>query len=129
MFARNLGRIGSSMVNKVAPGCAFKSCISANYSIQASVLRQKFPNNSMNVITTRGFKSIYKNKKTYCLKTKKAVLKRFRLTGQGTLKSNHSGKSHLARNKGRSRISRLAQTKTIRGVYLKRLKTLIVHGK
>ena len=77
----------------------------------------------------RGFKSIYKNKRTYVLKTVKGVLKRFKPTGNGLLKSKHSGKSHLARNKGRARIRRLAQTKTITGVYLKKMKSLILNGK
>ena len=83
----------------------------------------------VNAILCQGFKSIFKNKRTYVLKTVKGVHKRFRLTGNGLLKSKHSGKSHLARNKGRARIRRLAQTKTITGVYLKKMKSLILHGK
>lgn len=97
-----------------------------------------FKASPINNVISRGIKSaqLRKNfrnanyKSTKTLKTKKAVLKRMRLTAGGTgMKCAHSGKSHLCANKGRSRISRLAERKTVKGRYLAKMKTLLMHGK
>ena len=62
-------------------------------------------------------------------KTKKAVLKRFILTGKGRLKYGHDGKSHLNRGKSKSRMRRLGQKGILSGTMAKNMKSLILTGK
>jgi len=62
-------------------------------------------------------------------KTKKAVLKRFILTGKGRLKYGHDGKSHLNRGKSKSRMRRLGKKGILSGTMAKNMKSLILTGK
>lgn len=46
-------------------------------------------------------------------KTKKAVAKRFRVTGSGKLITSHAGRRHLALGKNRKRKRQLAMPKAV----------------
>jgi large subunit ribosomal protein L35 len=55
-------------------------------------------------------------------KTKKAVAKRFKLTGTGKLKRNRQGKRHLLECKSPARKRRLRKSALVADVDVKRLK-------
>ena len=46
-------------------------------------------------------------------KTKKAVAKRFKITGTGKIMTSQSGRRHLASKKNRKRMRHLAKTKQV----------------
>ncbi len=46
-------------------------------------------------------------------KTKKAVSKRFKLTGTGKVVASHAGRRHLAKSKNRKRMRRLGKSKVL----------------
>lgn len=127
MISRVLSANSISMLRTASRAVSFTS-IRCNGVLPPFSLVAKKPSVCSGVIS-RGFKNVANPHTTKTLKTKKAVLKRLRLTGNGGMKCKHSGKSHLCSNKGRTRVRRLAETKTVKGQYLKKMKTLLMHGK
>jgi ribosomal protein L35 len=127
MISRVLSASTVSSLRMASRSVSFAS-MRCNAVLPASPLFSAKPSFSSGLIS-RGFKNIANPHTTKTLKTKKAVLKRMRLTGDGGMKCKHSGKSHLCRNKGRTRVRRLAETKTVKGRYLAKMKTLLMHGK
>ena len=77
-------------------------------------------------VCSRGYKNVFKGRP---LKTKKAVLKRFKLTGKGELKYQPAGKAHLNRTKSRTRLRRLNKKGILKGVQAKNAKRLIILGR
>jgi large subunit ribosomal protein L35 len=63
------------------------------------------------------------------LKTKKAVAKRFILTGKGKLKRGHAFRRHLTSHKSPARKRRLACKEVMTGTWAKKMKKLILFGK
>lgn len=60
------------------------------------------------------------------LKTKKAALKRFRLTATGKLVRRHSGARHLLTHKARNRKRRLTSKAAISGADRRRVKKMLL---
>ena len=63
------------------------------------------------------------------LKTKKAVSKRFILTGKGKLKRGHAFRRHLTSHKSPKRKRNLAAKEVMTGTWAKKMKKLILFGK
>jgi large subunit ribosomal protein L35 len=63
------------------------------------------------------------------LKTKKAVSKRFIVTGKGKLKRGHAFRGHLTSHKSPARKRRLSAKVVMKGTWAKKMKKLILTGK
>ena len=62
------------------------------------------------------------------LKTKKGVLKRFRVTKKGKIKYKPAGKKHLMTNKKSSRVRTLRRSRTLTGKVEKFVRKLLPYG-
>jgi len=62
------------------------------------------------------------------LKTKKGVLKRFRMSKTGKIKYKPAGKKHLMTNKRSSRVRKLRKTRTLTGKVEKFVRKLLPYG-
>lgn len=56
------------------------------------------------------------------IKTKKALIKRIKVTGSGKLVSNRAFGRHLKLNKSKNRLRRIKSTKAITGTTAKKIK-------
>jgi large subunit ribosomal protein L35 len=59
------------------------------------------------------------------IKSNRAAMKRFRVTGSGKIKRNRGFKSHLLSSKGKKRKRRLRQSTTVAAVEQKNIRKLI----
>lgn len=59
------------------------------------------------------------------MKTRKAVSKRFSLTGTGKIKRNHDGKSHILTKKSRKRKRNLRKTSYVSKQFEKNIKGMM----
>lgn len=62
------------------------------------------------------------------IKTRKAVAKRFSLTGTGKVKSTHDHKSHILTKKSRNRKRKLRKTGYVSKAFEKNVKEMIQGG-
>jgi large subunit ribosomal protein L35 len=60
------------------------------------------------------------------IKTKKGVLKRFKITKSGKVLHRSHYLRHKRSGKGKRRIRRLKQMKSVEGVYKKKIKKMLV---
>ena len=58
-------------------------------------------------------------------KTRKAVSKRFRLTGTGKVKRPHAGKGHLLNSKSRKRKRHLSKSVLVAPQFVKAIRTAL----
>ena len=62
------------------------------------------------------------------MKTRRAIAKRFRVTGRGKVKRAHANRSHLLTRRAANRMRRLRRNTQVRGVDEKRVKRLLPYS-